>query len=109
LSSKTDHWRGIARIGFITLPADRRAGEVQRGQFHHGTMRREQAMKGGKGGQGRKRSTTKAAHPKEAPVVRGGVKKGSAKRDWGAIPNDAEVPSPPVTPTRAGRIAPPRS
>ena len=65
-------------------------------------------MKGGKGGQGRKRSTTKSAHPKEAPPTRGGVKKGSAKRDWGAIPNDAELPTIPVTPSRPGKVGPPR-
>lgn len=52
-------------------------------------------MKGGKGGQGRKRSSTRIT---EKPLERGGAKKGLPKRDWGAVPNDDTTPR--ATPTR---------
>jgi hypothetical protein len=42
-------------------------------------------MKGGKGGQGRKRSTQRVS---EKPKPKGTMKKGTAKKDWGAIPKD---------------------
>jgi hypothetical protein len=47
-------------------------------------------MKGGKGGQGRKRSTQKVS---EKPRPKGTVKKGAAKKDWGAIPKDDDEPA----------------
>ncbi len=57
-------------------------------------------MKGGKGGQGRKRSTTKIV---EKPKQHGGVKRGAPKKDWGAIVNDDEdrpVAPPPKLPPK---------
>ncbi len=42
-------------------------------------------MKGGKGGQGRKRSSTRIV---EKVKPRGGVKKGAPKRDWGPLAKD---------------------
>ena len=42
-------------------------------------------MKGGKGGQGRKRSSVRAVD-KASP--RTSIKKGEPKRDWGAVPRD---------------------
>ena len=50
-------------------------------------------MKGGKGGQGRKRLPAKPV-TKEKP--REGPKRGAPKRDWGAV--DREEPLPPTTP-----------
>jgi hypothetical protein len=44
-------------------------------------------MKGGKGGQGRKRSTTKIV---EKPKQHSGAKRGAPKKDWGAMVNDDE-------------------
>ena len=47
----------------------------------------ERPVKGGKGGQGRKRSTTKTSEKvKPKPTV----KRGAAKKDWGAIPKDSD-------------------
>jgi hypothetical protein len=55
-------------------------------------------MKGGKGGQGRKRSTQRVS---EKPKPKGTVKKGAAKKDWGAIPKDDE-PAPNGPTSREG-------
>ena len=49
-------------------------------------------MKGGKGGQGRQRSTQRVVE-QNRPV--GTTKKGSPKKDWGAIEKDADAPPPP--------------
>ncbi len=50
-------------------------------------------MKGGKGGQGRQRSTQRVVE-KNRPV--GTTKKGAPKKDWGAIEKDPDAPpSPP--------------
>lgn len=48
-------------------------------------------MKGGKGGQGRKRSTSRVS---EKPTPKSVVKKGAAKKDWGAIPKDDDEAAP---------------
>ena len=52
---------------------------------HHSRM--ERIMKGGKGGTGRKRTPVR---PVEKPKgkQRDIVKKGAARKDWGAIPRD---------------------
>ena len=65
-----------------------------------GTYHREaRRMKGGKGGQGRKRSTTRTTTSKEKP--REGARKGAAKKDWGAIPkDDAPLPAKPSSAPR---------
>jgi len=53
-------------------------------------------MKGGKGGQGRKRTPAKPV-AKDAP--RGGAPpRGAPKRDWGAEDRDEPLPSTPATP-----------
>lgn len=58
-------------------------------------------MKGGKGGQGRKRSTERVSDKATAKgVPKGGVKKGAAKKDWGAIPKDEDDRAPKRQPTR---------
>lgn len=46
-------------------------------------------MKGGKGGQGRKRSTQKVS---DKPKPQAGMKRGAPKRDWGPIARDDEAP-----------------
>ena len=48
-------------------------------------------MKGGKGGQGRKRSTQRVS---EKATPKSVVKKGAAKKDWGAIPKDDDEAAP---------------
>ncbi len=55
-------------------------------------------MKGGKGGQGRKRLPAKPVVTKVK--LHEGPKRGASKRDWGAV--DREDPLPPMTvkPTR---------
>ena len=61
-------------------------------------------MKGGKGGQGRQRSTQRVVE-KNRPV--GTTKKGSPKKDWGAIEKDPDVPpAPPAKREPATREAP---
>jgi hypothetical protein len=60
-------------------------------------QRMEQVMKGGKGGQGRKRSSQRVS---EKAVPRSTVKKGAAKKDWGAIPKDEHDPAPARQPTK---------
>lgn len=65
-----------------------------------------QTMKGGKGGQGRTRSKTRVV---EKTQPRGGTKKGAAKRDWGAISRDDDVPTTePVEPPRGKPTGVPR-
>ncbi|MBP6773349.1 MAG: hypothetical protein KA154_10150 [Gemmatimonadaceae bacterium] len=59
------------------------------------TLGMEESMKGGKGGQGRKRSTPRVADKGKPATL---VKKGSPKRDWGAIPNESDGPSAPTPP-----------
>ncbi len=49
-------------------------------------------MKGGKGGQGRKRVQGKSAPKPDASAGRG-----SPKRDWGAMPNESDMPPSPGT------------
>ncbi len=54
-------------------------------------------MKGGKGGEGRKRSSVRVV-AKDKPRA-GPVKKGAPKRDWGAMPKD-EVATPGKLPAK---------
>jgi len=60
-------------------------------------MARQEAMKGGKGGQGRKRLPAKPV-TKEKP--REGPKRGAPKRDWGAVDREEPLPPAPPKPTR---------
>ena len=53
-------------------------------------------MKGGKGGQGRKRLPVKPVKSTTKNDPREGPKRGAPKRDWGAV--DREEPLPPTTP-----------
>ena len=46
-------------------------------------------MKGGKGGQGRKRSTSKVVEKLKPQAV---IKRGAPKRDWGPIAKDDDLP-----------------
>ncbi len=57
-------------------------------------------MKGGKGGQGRKRSTTRVV---QKSAQQDGPKRGAAKRDWGAVARDDDglgASVPPGSPVR---------
>ncbi len=60
-------------------------------------------MKGGKGGQGRKRSTTRVVK-KSAPHE--GPKRGAAKRDWGAVVRNDDASDAVMPPNGAGKETP---
>lgn len=62
-------------------------------------------MKGGKGGQGRKKVPGKVS---ESAKPGRSAARGASKRDWGAIPTDADEPIPPVSKVRLPSNKPPR-
>ncbi len=57
-------------------------------------------MKGGKGGQGRKRSTQKVA---AKPKPQAGTKRGAPKKDWGPITRDDDLEPRPAPPQKGQR------